>query len=323
MLRAWLVVSAYAFVNAGLAETTFLSAVPQPDASWAARSDRLVGTSVNTGVSLPLTAATVTTPTGQSTPYRLIVNPSSGSWGLNAGPQLYADDVDVKGAYAGSPAVLLENGCIAALDLEPSVSVPFFCVPLGLGSRFVSVISMSAFNAVGGVTDTGFMVFSGLGDQSTRCGYITGPWTSQVTFAFVETSRQATSPLFLNRWNGGLPAITDADRWLLCGLLRTGEIECTRPKNAWFFSANTPQGTPWKDYTTAPSAGNVPADSPCADLTRQNNYFANSQILCPGVYRSYRAGLTTTLLTACTSMHGPFTSFAITSCDCPSNLVCL
>lgn len=309
---------------AGLAETAILAAVPQPDAGWSSRSDRIIGSSVNTGVALPLSAATVSTPAGQNAPYRWpAVNPATGSMAVNAGPQLYDSDTDVKTANAGSPAVLLENGCIAALDLEPSATVPFFCVPLGLGSRFVSVFSMSAFNAVGGVTDTGNMVFTGLGDQSNRCGYINGPWTPQVTVAFIETSRQAASPLFLQRWNGGSPSISYVDRWVLCGLLRSGDIECMRPRAPWFFSANTPQGTPWKDYTTATSAGNVPSDSPCADLTRQSNYVSNSQILCQGVYRAARAGLTNTLLTACTTMHGPFTTFTISSCDCPTNLACL
>lgn len=271
-----------------------------------------------------MSAATVAVPGSQNAPYRAPPpgsNTDAFSHGLDAGPLITTLTNDIR-SYAPfyHAAFLLENGCIAATDVEPSPSQPAFCVPAGLGSRFVSVIAYPIVGAVGGVTDAGFIIFTPTmtanAGLSTKCGYIAGPWTPQVTAVLLEVSRSPSAPLFSSRWSGSATAFLAAEgaRWTLCGLTRAGDLECMRAVTGWW--ARSPAGG-WKDFTSTGLGATTPAESACVDMTRNPLFFAPSPIFCiSSILGANAAGTLNSLPQTCVSSHGPFVNFAVSTCSC-------
>lgn len=303
------------------------AATGRSSASLAAAAQSWWTSSIGGGVALPMSAATVAVPGSQNAPYR--AQPPGGntdalSHGLDYGPLVATTANDIR-AYGPvhHAAFLLENGCIAATDVEPSPSQPAFCVPAGLGSRFVSVVTLPVVGAVGGVTDAGFMVFTGtmtaMAGPSTKCGYVAGPWTPQVSGVLLEVSRTAGAPLFNARWSGTASAFLAAEgaRWTLCGLTRAGDLECMRAVAPWW--SQTPPGG-WKDFTTTGLAATTPADSACVDMTRNPLFWAPSPIFClSSLTAAAAAGTAASLPPTCVSSHGPFVNFAVSTCSCVNN----
>lgn len=216
-------------------------------------------------------------------------------------------------------AFILENGCIHSLETEPSPTQPNFCVPAGLGTRFISTLVLPQVPAVGGVTDAGFIVFTGTLGDSTKCAYVAGPWTAQVTAVLLETTRQSASPLRSARW-GSSATITESDRWAVCGLTRGGDLECMRPAGSWW-SGSPPGGGSWPDFTTTGLTATMPSDSACVDITRSSSFWAIPLLLCRNTILAQAAGTLPSPPPTCISTHGPFSSFTVSTCTCPSSCI--
>ena len=203
--------------------------------------------------------------------------------------------------YCGA---LLENGCIISASSQPNTSLPYFCVPTGLGSRFLSVVSTQAGGAMGssrvlpsfdtglvrgwalgGVTDTGALVFFGasrLPEPFTasqwglnvaysswqRCIFFPGPYTAMATTVYLRPSP------FALRVNPA-PAAT------LCALTRAGALECwdvggTSVTSSWWADANGP----WPSWTTFNASAAPAGASACLNGT-QRKLLVPSTVLCP------------------------------------------
>lgn len=199
---------------------------------------------------------------------------------------------------------LLDNGCIISASGQPNTSAPFFCVPAGLGSRFLSVVSTQAGGAmgsrsvlpgsdagqvrgwaIGGVTDTGALVLFGASrlpepfsaslwglnveiSNWQRCVFFQGPFTAMATTVYMRPSPYAL------RVNPA-PAAT------LCALTRAGALECwdvagTSVKNTWWADANGP----WPSWATFNASTAPPNASACLNGTRLK-LLVPSTALCP------------------------------------------
>lgn len=191
-----------------------------------------------------------------------------------------------------SAAALLVNGCIFDVMAQPLSGVPYLCVPAGLGSVFVSV--MRTIEAVGGVTDTGAIVFFGDGVSSPveRCVYLIGPYTPMATVSVLYPVPVAAVYVTLG------PTTT------LCALTRAGSLECSTIVGGWWTAA----GPTWKDWT-APSNATTPAASACRAMAGNNAYLTPSRALCPNTSPAVCAAPIT------------LSSFSITTCSYSTTLI--
>ena len=190
-----------------------------------------------------------------------------GVWTSNA-----ALPLGIAGANPPPCAVLLSNGCILSQQTQPASGAPYFCVPAGLGSRFLSVLITQ--EALGGVTDTGNLVFFGATPNSLtpstsnwqKCVFFAGPFTPM---AIVLLLRQTPYALrySINR------AIS------LCALTRSGSLECSDIVPSWWAASNGP----WSNWATFNVTGvTTPNQSACqnGDST-PGKFLRPSSVLCP------------------------------------------
>jgi hypothetical protein len=220
------------------------------------------------------TAASVvgTTPL-YSIPIYNMGSPPQSSWDAN---NLQTADWDwswssISGAQNSVlPCVaLLSNGCIFSQQSQPP-NVPFFCPPAALGTRFLSVQVIG--EAVGGVTDTGNLVFFGAGhalfvnaepakSNWDKCIYFPGPYRAMAASVLMVPSPFFASPL--------------ARKNNLCALARTGLLECSDIVfPGWWMAANGP----WQNWQTANSS-----TIPCVNGATKSpgTFLRPSSVFCP------------------------------------------
>lgn len=274
--------------------------------------DNWASTAIGHDGPITMSASPVATPGGQVPPYfaRPASDPSYGSF-LDPGPYMGTVNDIANGGLTASRttgAFLLESGCIYANELDIA------CPPPGLGSRFLSVFMLPQVPAIGGVSDSGVIVFFGTGAvDSRKCAYVAGPYTPQVSHVLLEVTQNRTAPLWASRWNWG-GTLVQNDRWTLLALTRRGDLEAMRALPSWW-SKQPPGGglTGWMDWTVDAQNATTPSESACADITRSTIHWAMSNMLCPRIAAS--AG-SLSPPPVCVSSHGPFSSFAASTCAC-------
>lgn len=163
-------------------------------------------------------------------------------------------------------AVLLANGCF--MDTEhrlTQVAVlpasPFVCSPIGLGSRFLSVLRGPSY--VGGVTDSGNFVLFGQGANWNRCAVIRGPFTAMVT-------AQVLTPTVVL----GVQQVTVSAGVDLCALDTAGALRCWEDlPSTWATAAR-----PW---VPASASDDIRPGSLCMEITGNWSLLRPSPRMCP------------------------------------------
>lgn len=177
---------------------------------------------------------------------------------------------------SGTPdcTALLANGCIMDSNerfgrMAVTPAAPFVCPPIGLGSRFLSVLRGPSY--FGGVTDTGALVLHGLGSSWNRCAFVRGPFTPMATAQRLFVTRTAGQAMF---------SVAIRETVDLCALDVAGVLRCwdTIP-SSW--ASTTPVWVPAAVNATARPA------SSCRDITGVTTLLTPSPRLCPNQAAAY------------------------------------